>query len=377
MLDQKPDGTRQTVGILTPTGAGSLGDQAMVDAATCALTAMGRRVVIGLDDFETRFPAARPMGTGKLPVLAGLAGMALRARHAGLIGADVLDGVYNIHIVFKRLRVLRMLHRFGVRTRIFGSSWSETPAEPVIAFLRKARWLDLHARDPISQARMEAALDRPVTLVADLAFLLHPEIRAPEAQAAARWIAARRVAGATILGVNLSGLTLRDRPDHGIGAAAGLVARWLEADAGRVVLLMPHDRRPGMVGDTEVLTGLHRALADRFADRMHLLPDTLDAWDLKALAGLVDLVLTGRMHLAIAAMGMGTPALCMVYQGKFEGLMAQFNVDSLTMTLDDLLTEKGCQQLHHVTGRRMELAAQLKARLPAVLDLSRKNFEGM
>lgn len=377
MLDQKPDGTRQTVGILTPTGAGSLGDQAMVDAATCALTAMGRRVVIGLDDFETRFPAARPMGTGKLPVLAGLAGMALRARHAGLIGADVLDGVYNIHIVFKRLRVLRMLHRFGVRTRIFGSSWSETPAEPVIAFLREARWLDLHARDPISQARMEAALDRPVTLVADLAFLLHPEIRAPEAQAAARWIAARRVAGATILGVNLAGLTLRDRPGHGVGAAAGLISRWLEADAGRVVVLMPHDRRPGMVGDTEVLTGLHRALADRFADRMHLLPDTLDAWDLKALAGLVDLVLTGRMHLAIAAMGMGTPALCMVYQGKFEGLMAQFNVDSLTMTLDDLLTEKGCQQLHHVTGRRMELAAQLKARLPAVLDLSRKNFEGM
>lgn len=377
MLDQKPDGTRQTVGILTPTGAGSLGDQAMVDAATCALTAMGRHVVVGPNQFTTRSPSYGPKSGGRVPVLAGLAAMAVRAGHVGLIGADVLDGVYSAESILKRLNVLRIAQRLGTATRVFGSSWSETPAEPVIAFLRKARWLDLHARDPISQARMEAALDRPVTLVADLAFLLHPEIRAPEAQAAARWIAARRVAGATILGVNLSGLTLRDRPDHGIGAAAGLVARWLEADAGRVVLLMPHDRRPGMVGDTEVLTGLHRALADRFADRMHLLPDTLDAWDLKALAGLVDLVLTGRMHLAIAAMGMGTPALCMVYQGKFEGLMAHFSLEGLTVSPSNLIAGQCDAQLESTTARRMDLAERIRHRLPFVESLSRRNVQGM
>lgn len=377
MSDKKRTGASWTVGILPPTASGSLGDQAMVDAVAGQLVRMGRRAVIGLHDFETRTPAHGWRGTGKLPVLANLAGMSLRARHVGMIGADILDGVYNVHIVFKRFKILRVLHRLGVQTRVFGSSWSETPAEPVIAFLRQATWLQLLARDPISQARMEAALDRPVALVADLAFLLKPEIRAPAAQAAMQWIAARRTEGATVLGVNLSGLTLRGAPDQGIRAFSDLIAQWLDADPRRAVVVMPHDIRPGMVGDLLVLDRWQQSLQGRFADRIHRLPPTLQAWEMKALAGAVDLVLAGRMHLAIAAMGMGKPALCIVYQGKFEGLMAHFGVDGLTTTLEDVLAGRGGAQLDNVTTRRVELAARLKARLPAVLDLSLRNLEGM
>lgn len=366
------------VGILPPTSGGSLGDQAMVDAAASQLADMNRQVIIGLDMFATRVAVQGAYETGgKLSTLAALAGMTLRARHVGLIGADVLDGVYNAASILKRLRILKMASRFGVRTRVFGSSWSETPSGQVIAFLRQASWLRMHARDPISQARMEADLDREVTLVADLAFLLRPEVRAPEAQAANRWIASRRAEGVTLLGVNLSGHTLRGAADHGTGAFSGLISRWLEADPKRAILVMPHDRRPGMVGDMLVLERLRQVLEGRFADRMHMLPPTLDAWDLKALAGMVDLVVTGRMHLAIAAMGMGTPALCTVYQGKFEGLMAHFRIEGLTMTPGDVLAERCDPQLDNVTARRSELAARLKARLPAILDLSRKNFEGM
>lgn len=366
-----------TVGLLTPTASGSLGDQAMVEAATEVLAARGRRVVIGPNRFVTRSASVGARRTGRLSMVAGLAGMTVRACHVGLIGADVLDGVYNADSILKRLRTLQVARRLGAQARVFGSSWSETPSERVIAFLRAAHWLHLHARDPISQSRMEAVLERPVSLVADLAFLLRPELRSPAALEAARWIAGRRDGNATILGVNLSGHTLRGVADHGIGAVAGLVGRWLETDPERAVLLMPHDRRPGMVGDMQVLTELHQALAGRFADRMHMLPDTLDSWDLKALAGLVDLVLTGRMHLAIAALGMGTPALCIVYQGKFEGLMAHFGLDGLTVTPGDVTAERCDGQLAAMTGRRADLSARIRARLPVILDLSRRNLAGM
>ena len=177
--------------------------------------------------------------------------------------------------------------------------------------------------------------------------------------------------------MNLSGHTLRDVADHGIAAVAGLVGRWLEADPRRAVLLMPHDRRPGMTGDMQVLTDLHQALAGRFAERMHMLPDTLDAWELKALAGLVDLVLTGRMHLAIAALGIGTPALCIVYQGKFEGLMTHFGLNGLTVTPGEVIAERCDGQLAAMTDRRTDLSARIQARLPAILDLSRRNLDGM
>ncbi|TBN38655.1 hypothetical protein EYE42_12235 [Paracoccus subflavus] len=377
MQGSRGNASTWTVGLLPPTASGSLGDQAMVEAATEVLAARGRRVVIGLNNFQTRSAVSGPPGSHKLQVLAGLAGMAGRARHAGLIGADILDGVYNTSIIFKRFRILRMLHRCGVQTRVFGSSWSETPSERVIAFLRAAHWLHLHARDAISQSRMEAVLERPVRLVADLAFLLRPEICAPEAQAASRWIAARRAEGATLLGLNLAGLALCNATDDGIRAFATVVGDWLDADPRRAVVVMPHDARPGMVGDMLVLERLHYALQGRFAQRMYRVPATLDAWEMKALAGMVDLVVTGRMHLAIAAMGMGTPALCMVYQGKFEGLMDHFGITGLTMTLEDVLTGKAGPQLDNVTRRTTELAARLKARLPVVLDLSRKNFEGM
>lgn len=378
--DATYDGSRQsgTVGILTPTSSGSLGDQAMVDAATCHLTGeMGRKVLFGPNMFDTRSTARGPRGAGRLPVMAALANMALRSRSIGFIGADVLDGVYGAPSILKRLRVLRLAHRLGADARVFGCSWSLKPSAQVIAALRQADWLRLMARDPISQSRMEAALGRDIALVADLAFLLKPQISSAEGRTAEQWVDARRRDGMTVLGLNLSGHALRELPDHGVGAFAGLIGGWLEADARRAVLVLPHDRRAGLVGDMVVLSRLHDMLSDRFRDRMHLAPATLDAWEAKALAGKLDLVLTGRMHLAIAAMGMGTPALCTVYQGKFEGLMAHFGIEGLTFPPGDVLTGDCSARLEHVTARRAELGARISARLPAIHDLSRRNFEGM
>lgn len=369
---------KKGAGILTPTSSGSTGDQAMIDAATGYLVStLGRRVVIGPNAFYTRQGPESSGDPGKLMVMCNLADMILRCRSIGMVGADVLDGVYSSASVMKRLQVLNMAHRLGRKTRIFGCSWSLTPSEQIIAELRRANWLKLHARDPISQSRMEGVLERPVTLAADLAFLLKPEIRAEGAKTGATWIADRRAEGMTIFGLNMSGHTMREASDHGVGAFSGLVGRWLDADPKRVVLIIPHDRRPGLVGDMEVLGKLHAALRDRFGERLHMLPETLDAWDVKALVGKIDFVMTGRMHLAIAAMGMGTPALCTVYQGKFEGLMAHFALTDLTVSPAEVLAEQCDAHLNRITVQSKAIRADILARLPGIEALSRKNFEDM
>lgn len=369
---------RHTIGVLTPTSSGSLGDQAMIDAIAGHLIGnMGRQVLIGPNVFRTRAEARGPAGTGKVQIMAALAGMVLRSKHVGLIGADVLDGVYGHASVLKRLRILRLAHLCGAQTRVFGCSWSQNPSTKVIAALRQAPWLRLLARDPVSQARMQSQLGREVPLVADLAFLLKPAITTPAGQHVRSRLEAWRSAGKTILGVNLSGHSLRGLPEQGVGAFSDLIAGWLDRKPDRMVLLLPHDSRKGLVGDMMVLGLLHDRLKERFQDRLHFAPDTLNAWEVKALTGSLDLVLTGRMHLAIAALGMGTPVLCTVYQGKFEGLMAHFGIDGLTMSPDDVLRADIGERVEALMSRRAEIGAKLDSRLPDVLFLSQKNLEGM
>lgn len=204
-----------------------------------------------------------------------------------------------------------------------------------------------------------------------------PGIDSAAAREAQDWLRTQRGAGKLVLGLNVSGHSLKSRPDDGLRACHEMIRDWLQADPDRAVLLMPHDYRVGLVGDVEMLTRLRDLLRPDFAEHLHLPAKSLMAWELKALAGEVDLVMTGRMHLAIAALGMATPALCTVYQDKFEGLMEHFGLDGLTMTLDEVLTGQGRDRLAQALERRAELASRISARLPDIERLSRRNFSGM
>ncbi|WP_187794991.1 polysaccharide pyruvyl transferase family protein [Paracoccus amoyensis] len=350
----------------------------MVDAAACYLSQdMGRRVVIGPNPVQTRATAILAPDHRPVTILRIMSRMLLTCPGIGCIGADILDGVYGKSQVFKRLRMLRIAHAVGRKTRVFGASWSETPHPEVAAALRRASWLEICARDPISQARMEKAFGRPVPLVADLAFLLKPELRAGAARTGHNWITAQQQIGRVVMGVNLSGHTVGTLPGDGVRSVAQPIIRWLLADPQRAVILMPHDRRGGKVGDGTALTALHDILSADFADRMHSLPVTLDTWEMKAIAGATDLILTGRMHLAIAALGMGTPAFCTVYQGKFEGLMQMFGLEDMTIA-PSLMDSAECDaKLARVTRQRQQLSARIQARLPQIVEMSRSNFAGM
>lgn len=365
-------------GIISPAAAGSLGDQAMVDASAGYVTSvLGRRAVVGPKPTHIRSKVRAAKGTGPVETVRLMSNMLLTCKSIGCIGADIIDGVYGAPQAMKRIRMLRTAHLLGRKTRIWGASWSETPSDIVAEAIRKADWLEICARDPISQGRMERTFGRPVRLTADLAFLLQPEIRSAPARQASDWIKAQKQAGQTIMGVNLSGHTVRTLPEDGVRDIAAPIIRWLQLDPQRSLLLMPHDRRGGMVGDAVALARLQEILPPDFSDRMHVLPTTLDTWELKALAGMIDLVLTGRMHLAIAAMGMGTPALCTVYQGKFEGLMQMFALDGMTVAPRAMNSAECDAQLARITEQRNALHQKILTALPRIQALSRSNFDEM
>ncbi len=56
--------------------------------------------------------------------------------------------------------------------------------------------------------------------------------------------------------------------------------------------------------------------------------DALPARVLKGLMGEFDAVVSGRMHLSIASLGMGVPVFALDYNDKAAGLLAHFGLDT-------------------------------------------------
>jgi polysaccharide pyruvyl transferase WcaK-like protein len=163
---------------------------------------------------------------------------------------------------------------------------------------------------------------------------------------------------------------------QGVRAYAEVFIRWLKADLNRAILLLPHDLRPAPVGDVEALEAIANAIWPHIPDRLELVRPPIAAWDVKALCADADGVFTGRMHLAIAALGTGAPPLSIVYVDKFEGLMSHFELEGGLITPSEFLDgERTYSVLETFTKELPERRSKILGRLPAVQQLARRQFE--
>lgn len=366
----------QKIVILPPTSGGSLGDQAMLDASTEAVRGFGKVVVI--DAPGSLIPVRETViyaplnGSSKMSKLRALKEI-LSSGTILFLGADVIDGVYGGDC--RRLGVLDMFVRAGLQGACIGFSISDRPGAKATQRLLKLPLMRMHVRDRVSLTRFEKLTGRKGILVADAAFCLRPEITTPVMQEAIDWTKAQRGQGRKVLAVNIGGPTLRKIPGDGIESMNICLERWLSEAPERAVLLLPHDFKPAPVGDIEPLRRLNEMLALKFSDRVMFIEPPFNTWDVKALAAEIDFSMTGRMHFAIACLGMGTPTIGIVYQGKFEGLMDHFGLENMLITPDtasgpDVLLSR----LNEVETQLPELRSRIAKKLPEVKELSKKNF---
>lgn len=95
---------------------------------------------------------------------------------------------------------------------------------------------------------------------------------------------------------------------------------------------------------------------------------------LQGIVGLLDLVVTGRMNLAIAARSQLVPPTGIAYMGKFDGLMQHFGVTGLLVEPKDAFEqEKLLDALRNTIETRNELRTGLEKRLPEVKNRSARN----
>ena len=146
------------------------------------------------------------------------------------------------------------------------------------------------------------------------------------------WADAQRQAGRKVLGFNLHAMLYKDtvERDAALKAVAEQLGAFLTAHDDVALMLIPHDyRKDGDLGCLkpiyESLTQRHKGHEERLG-AIYLVSDELSAPELKALCGHLDCLFTSRMHLAIAALGMGKPVAAFAYQGKFAGLFRHFDL---------------------------------------------------
>lgn len=364
--------------------AGSLGDMAMFTALMQSLRARNAAAtftIIGARNHSISVP-----GIGDVPVVAAwaeragaMAFDALVRQHDALfvMGADILDGKYGAALVQRIASYCNHSIRLGIPVTTLGFSFNRHPRRPTVQGLAGLHpKVKVNVRDQPSLDRFTRLVGIPAQLCADSAFLMSPAVEAePEAEA---WIAGMRASGLTPIGINLNAHALAPAiAAAGPEALIEHIATQLRSAGERNALaymLIPHDLKP-QSGDVVMLQKLEQSLQrNGFAQVRYTSIGRPDK--IKRIAGLLDFIITGRMHLAIAALGSGTPILSIAYQDKFEGLYEHFGL-SLEYIISPMqcLGDEFLDKINFIYSQRAALRERVHASLPRVKELALRNLE--
>jgi len=295
-----------------------------------------------------------------------------------VIGADVLDGGYSVDWSLDMWSLAYRIAADGCPVTIAGFSMNENVAAVIWdKIARFPKGVRINLRDPVSKRRFDAHCPGLAKLTADMAFALKPAPPTAIPPRTERWIQERKLAGDLVVGFNINRHLIKDIPTLTVTKLVdGTVAVLSRLAQTRKIsfLLIPHDVREAS-NDTALLAELEDRLLPELGELVHL-AEGFHADGIKSLVGRMDAVITGRMHLAIAALGQGVPTLGINYNGKFEGLMEHFELPAwLVTTPRELCDDEGfVEVVNRFLAIRADLSSRIKARLPEITALAERNF---
>jgi polysaccharide pyruvyl transferase WcaK-like protein len=276
-----------------------------------------------------------------------------------------------------------LIGRYCGISRFLGFSLNTSIAPLVkLGFRLLNQDVQVNLRDPLSFERHCTIAGNTGNLVADTAFLLKPAQPGDIAKTALDWIDAQRSKGHIVLGINFHPMLFaKEKAGVNTQKLANAVIRAMQDtqnETGVSWLLVPHDDRVE-AGDMSTLEMLESQLPAAVGSNSCRIISPPSAGELKTIAGALDGVITGRMHLAIATLGQGVPVLTFAYQGKFEGLMKHFAFPDWVVVQPNEVLDNGklVDIFRHFISALPELKAQLDRRLPDVLEATRSTFKGL
>jgi polysaccharide pyruvyl transferase WcaK-like protein len=310
----------------------------------------------------------------------------LKYKKLYIIGADVMDGHYSAGDSNLRLLIAELADKAGIDTAIVSFSWNAHPdPKPSNTFKSLKPSIRIMPRDPVSYQRLTTLLENPVEMAADLAFLMQPSTETEKIKPLIEWINRYKHNGAVMLGLNLNTLMLRKTIEGSnlstnsiFESYRSMIAKLLAHDENIHIVLLPHDIREVDLGlsDWTFMALIADGLPDQYKARILSMPTDITAKEIKTIAGMLDFVITGRMHVAIATLGMMVPLLIIGYQGKAEGLLGHFNLDECLITPEESLDYKFfTRKILELLLNRADLKIRVKDALPKIKQLSARQID--
>lgn len=364
---------------------GSLGDQALFGGLVRVLRDNGISHARVLSRPGVEVPMLEGIELQALPLWGNLS----QAQHLGremvntraviFVGADVLDGFYSRFESLLRLGCAGIVARQGVPAILCSFSFNDKPdPATVAAFKRLPANVAMICRDAVSRSRLVSVVGERVRLMADLAYLLEPAKGGCLEQSVATWLAAGHRGSGPVIGWNLSPHSLKllseEQRSRAAEASAEVICRLVsERDAS--VVLIPHDFRPH-ASDPAMLSQIFAQIPAATKARVLLVSGPYTAAEVKQVCFHFDLVLTGRMHLMIAALGRDVPVVAVEYQGKFAGALAHFGLGQANL-LEPAEVCSAPDLYRRVSSRLDDMAltrAQIMTRRPDVEALATRSM---
>jgi colanic acid/amylovoran biosynthesis protein len=328
--------SKHRVLVLAPASGKNLGDQAMLKAVAESGVWDTTPLLTSRDHDLENHTSTSSVAIPKLLSLNPVMRLVALRRFIGLlsafdefvvVGADTMDGIYSGYESVMRLSLIRTAQEMGLKTRLMGFSWSATPNPRVLSVLSSI------ARDCLFIARDEASYSRLQNLVpednlflgSDLAFSLAPPLPGPEEG----WVSQQRELGRRTLALNING---HQAYHYGLITTYGEFIE-VAVKKGWSVLFINHDFRPRVsdLAASEELLALHNGPYLAIFEGSERFEET------RRICQQVDFVVTGRMHVGILAMGVGTCAAIIEAPdlGKVRGLLSAFDLDELRLNAND------------------------------------------
>lgn len=286
-----------------------------------------------------------------------------------VVGADIMDGAYTTQQSIRRFALAKYAVRVGVSARIFGFSWSPK-VSPVIQKTVESLPSEvvLCMRDPDSLRRIsELGLSSLPRLTADLAFSLKVSTGTSPIKS---WIESQQRQARPIVGMNLNGSQSSSYP-HLQESYVQIAQAFL--DAGWSIVFISHDSRIS-VSDTQANVSVASALETNHVNSGALIDNVQHVLDtLRQL----DLVISGRMHLSILSLLSGLPAISVSDDrlGKVLGLYKLFRIEQLVFSASDSKALLDGITPQSVESEIASWQTTIRASLPTIKELSKRNFE--
>lgn len=291
-----------------------------------------------------------------------------------LIGADCLDGAYWRRQSIQMLRFMTLAGIVGCRVRILGFSYNGNNDAVIQKELnRTSSYATLCVRDYISKKRLSEFVSKNMEIVTDLAFPVDvtsfpvPVSNISIHHTLENW----KNEGATIVAVNICGWHWQD-PEVYLNHFSHYLTRLANTNPAVRYLLLPHDNREGKVSDGHTLALLYDKLLN-YRERVIFCESLESGVQAKQLVCHADVLVTGRMHLAIAALSQGVPVVSLMYQGKFEGLYDHYKFDNKYYFEPDDLGNV-FEALDDILKNRESISQHIQSSNKKIFRLSERNF---